>query len=98
MWDLLKYEKNTAIIDELGDMATYGELASLGDGLAEAIGDRCLIVSSSSSTVHAFCRSQSGSHATLYIFLRLIAPIFSSLLIIRYTVAVPMLGSIRDAR
>lgn len=51
MWDLLKYEKNTAIIDELGGMATYGELASFGDELAEAIGGRCLIVSLCSNTI-----------------------------------------------
>lgn len=61
MWDLLKYEKNTAIIDELGDMATYGELESLGDELAEAIGGRCLIVS--------LCRNTIGSVAGYVTFL-----------------------------
>ena len=55
---------------------------------------RSRTVPSSSSTMHSILLPSSEIR---YIFLRLIAPICSSVLTIRYTVAGPILGSFRDA-
>lgn len=51
MWDLLRYENNTAITDELGTSATYGELYRTGRELAEAAGGRCLVASLCKNTI-----------------------------------------------
>ena len=53
MWDLLKYENNTAIIDETGAAASYGEVEEAGKALAAATGGRCLAAS--------LCRNTIGS-------------------------------------
>jgi acyl-coenzyme A synthetase/AMP-(fatty) acid ligase len=58
MWDLLKFENNTAIIDESGLKVTYGELNKIGEEIRNAMGGRCLVVS--------LCRNSIGS-ATGYI-------------------------------
>lgn len=61
MWDLQRYEVNTAVIDELGLRATYGELKAIGEELYQTIGRRCLVAS--------FCRNTIGSLAGYISFL-----------------------------
>lgn len=51
IWDLLRYENNTAVTDELGTSATYGELYQTGRELAEAAGGRCLVASLCKNTI-----------------------------------------------
>lgn len=51
MWDFYKYEKNIAIIDELGPQITYGELAKYEKELFRLIGKRCLVVSLCQNTL-----------------------------------------------
>lgn len=51
MWDLIKYEDNIAIIDELGHESTYGEINKVGKGLTDVIGGRCLVVSLCKNTI-----------------------------------------------
>ncbi len=43
IWDLQKYDGNTAVIEDTGQMLNYGELNSEGSSLALAAGNRCLI-------------------------------------------------------
>ena len=56
-----------------------------------------MTVLSSSSMVQAFSFLHSGLQSTLYMFFLLIAPISSRVLIIRYTVAEPILSSFWEA-
>lgn len=51
MWDLLRYENHTAIIDETGPSATYGEIEKAGKELSAATGGRCLVVSLCKNTI-----------------------------------------------
>lgn len=51
MWDLLRYERHTAVVDELGPVATYGEVDQAGKGLAAAAGGRCLVASLCKNTI-----------------------------------------------
>lgn len=53
MWDLKKYEKNIAIMDEAGRQVTYGELDEKGNCLVHVIDGRCLVV--------CMCRNTIGS-------------------------------------
>jgi acyl-coenzyme A synthetase/AMP-(fatty) acid ligase len=53
MWDLLKFDGNTAIIDELGSQVTYSELNNIGSEISNITDGRCLVVS--------LCRNSIGS-------------------------------------
>lgn len=46
MWDLQKYADNIALRDDCGHVLTYGQLATASVEFAEAVGGRCLILSS----------------------------------------------------
>lgn len=50
MWDLMKYSKNIAVIDDLGIEVTYGEIAKMGEEIRKVAG-RCLVVSLCSNTI-----------------------------------------------
>lgn len=53
MWDLMKYEKNVALVDELGPEVTYADIFETGKHIKEIIKGRCLVVS--------LCRNTAGS-------------------------------------
>ena len=53
IWDLHKYQNNTALIDEFGTQLSYLDLEKYADELAEAVGKRCLVFS--------LCRNEIGS-------------------------------------
>ena len=53
MWDFKRFATRAALLADDGGAVTYGELAAVGDALADAVGVRCL--------VFALCRSEIGS-------------------------------------
>lgn len=53
IWDLDRFESNTAIEDEYGNSLTYGQLEAEAKRLAQQIGRRCLVFS--------LCRNEIGS-------------------------------------
>lgn len=72
MWDLDRFERNTALLDDQGRRLTYGESARLGEDLAAAAGRRCL--------VFCLCRNELGSMAGYVSFLnhRIVPVLLSS--------------------
>lgn len=53
IWDLLKFENNTAIVDELGNSYSYGFLNEKCHELANHIGERCLVIVLCSNTIES---------------------------------------------
>lgn len=53
IWDLGRFESNTAIADEYGNFLTYGQLNVEAEKIARQIGRRCLVFS--------LCRNEIGS-------------------------------------
>lgn len=53
IWDIDKFESNTAIEDEYGCRLTYGQMKAEADKIADIIGRRCLVFS--------LCRNEIGS-------------------------------------
>ncbi len=53
MWNLNSFEVKEALLDEQGNNLSYAGLAEEGDGLATAVGHRCLVFS--------LCRNEIGS-------------------------------------
>ena len=53
IWDIDKFESNTAIEDEYGRRLTYGQMKAEADKIADIIGMRCLVFS--------LCRNEIGS-------------------------------------
>ena len=54
MWDLMKYRKNTAVIDESGLAATYEDMSKIAEEIGKVV-KRCLVLS--------LCRNTIGSVA-----------------------------------
>lgn len=51
MWNLQKFDKNIAIIDEFGQRITYQEINRISEELITIINDRCMIVSLCQNTI-----------------------------------------------
>lgn len=51
MWDLMKFESNTALLSDDGTSLTYGALDAADKELAAAVGGRCLVFSLCTNTV-----------------------------------------------
>lgn len=61
MWDLNKYKNNIAVLDESGNILTYGELDAAAGKIYSAVNRRCLVFS--------LCRNETGSVAGYVAFL-----------------------------
>ena len=53
IWNLLKFENSTAIVDELGNSYSYGFLNEKCHELANHIGERCLVIVLCSNTIES---------------------------------------------
>lgn len=53
MWDLLKYNDQTAIIDEFGTNVSYGQLEEESSQIAIAVKERCLVFSLCENSIGA---------------------------------------------
>ena len=62
MWDFEKYADNVAVVDEVGEKLTYGDLLIAGEKVAAQIPERCLIF--------CLCSNRSGALLGYVTFLR----------------------------